>query len=93
MATIEAAADKPGEVVPDILLEPMLYPRAGERLARAIGPLPPDWPANLLVTTPIFLNPQAGTARDVAVALATFALFMLADAAAAALHRPGPLAR
>jgi hypothetical protein len=93
MASIEATADKPGEAAPDILLEPMPGPRAGERLARAIGPLPPDWPANLLVATPVFLHPQAGTARDVAVVLATFALFMLADAAAAALHRPGPLAR
>jgi hypothetical protein len=93
MASIEATAGKPGEAAPDILLEPMPGPRAGERLGRAVGPLPPDWPANLLVAVPVFLHPQAGTARDVAVVLATFALFLLADAAAAALRRPGPLAR
>jgi hypothetical protein len=93
MAITAPAAGNPGESAPDILLEPMPGPRAGERLARAIGPLPPDWPANLLVAVPVFLHPQAGTARDVALVLATFALFLVADAAAAALHRPEPLAR
>jgi hypothetical protein len=91
MATMEATAGTTDATAPDIVLA---EPAPRER-ARPAGPDPLllDWPANLLVAAPVFLHPHAGTARDVALALAAVALFVLVDAAAALLHRPGWLAR